>query len=117
VVFDDRVTVTPRPGAGPLRITVPTELFPPYTDFGAIVINASQAGLTESVAVTDWLPALPVSVTVSAANTSFVQMSNVADVCPDGMTTDAGTDATPLELDSVTVIPSAGAGPLNVTVP
>jgi hypothetical protein len=42
---------------------------------------------------------------------------NVAVVAPAGTVTLAATVADPLSLDSVTVAPPAGAGPLRVTVP
>jgi len=49
--------------------------------------------------------------------TGVVVMLNVAEVCPAGMVTDAGTWAAALLELRVTVVPPAGAGPVRVTVP
>ena len=59
----------------------------------------------------------PVIVAVTVVATDDVVMANVADVEPDGITTDVGTAAL-AELEvRLTVMPPVGAGPLRVTVP
>ena len=63
-------------------------------------------------------PNTPVIVTPVLALTAFVVIAKVALVFPLGTTTFAGVCAAAvLLLDSVTVAPPAGAGPLRVTVP
>src|SRR5580698_2067543 len=54
---------------------------------------------------------------VFGAPTGFVSMLNVADGCPAGTVTEAGTCVSPSLLSRVTFAPAAGAGPVNMTVP
>jgi hypothetical protein len=56
-------------------------------------------------------------VTVVDPATALVLTVKVALVAPAGTATLEGTLAAPLLLESATCAPSAGAGPLNVTVP
>src|SRR5262245_57880597 len=63
------------------------------------------------------VPRIPVMVAVVFAVTANVVMVNAADVWPAGTVTMPGARATDaLLVDSVTVVPPEGAGPLNVTV-
>ena len=49
--------------------------------------------------------------------TAAVVTVNVADVLPAGTSTEDGTWAAVLLLDKLTVVPFAGAAPVNTTVP
>jgi len=53
VLLDERVTTVPVGPAGPDRVTVPIDEFPPRTEGGAIVTLSSVAGVTVRVAVAD----------------------------------------------------------------
>ena len=55
-------------------------------------------------------------VTISGRATALVVMVKVALVCPAGMVTVAGTDASGEFDDSVMTIPPAGAGPFKVAL-
>jgi hypothetical protein len=114
-----RDTLTPPVGAGPVSVIVPVEGLPPVTLVGLTVtdVRLTAAGVTVKVAVcVD--PNTPVIVTPVFVLTAFVEIVNVALVFPLGTRTFAGVcAAAALLLDSVTVAPPAGAGPLRVTVP
>src|SRR5262249_14434802 len=76
------------------------------------------AGFTDSVAVREAPPKLPVTVTDVVAVTAVVVRPKVALVAPAGTGTLGGTVATAvLLLDSVPTAPPVGAAALNVAVP
>jgi hypothetical protein len=114
-----RDTLTPPVGAGPVSVIVPVEGLPPVTLVGLTVtdVRLTAAGVTVKVAVcVD--PSTPVIVTPVFVLTAFVEIVNVAFIFPLGTRTFAGVCAAAvLLLDSATVAPAAGAGPLRVTVP
>ena len=114
-----RETLTPPVGAAPVSVTVPVEALPPVTLVGLTVtdVRLTGAGATVKVAVCVE-PNTPVIVTPVFVLTALVEIVNVALVFPLGTRTFAGVCAAAvLLLDSVTVAPPAGAGPLRVTVP
>ncbi len=61
--------------------------------------------------------ALPLMVAVTRVPTAVVLTANVPDVLPVGTRAETGTIADLLLLDSVTLKPPAGAGPLRTMVP
>jgi hypothetical protein len=114
----DNVITTPPLGAGSLIVTVPMDPVPPSTVLGlrTIEVRATEAGVTVNTAV--WLdPYVPVMVTFVLAGTVLVLTEKVALIDPAATVTLAGTCADAvLLLESVTVAPFVGAGPLRVTV-
>jgi hypothetical protein len=117
VLLLDSVTVAPLVGAGPLRVTVPVELFPPITELGLRVMDESVEALTVRVVVRV-TPYVPEMVTEVFDETGLVVMVNVALLEPAAIRTLAGTWAADvLLLLRVTTAPAGGAAPLRVAVP
>src|SRR5437016_2791752 len=110
-----RPSVRPPVGAGPLMVTVAVEAVPPITLVG---FSATAVGVGASTVRLVIIPA-PLANTLMSAVTSVavgvVLIWNVALVWPASTMTEAGTEATGLPLEIVTVMPLAGAGPLRVT--
>lgn len=117
VEFEERVTITPADGAGPVRVTVPVEGEPPITDVGLRASAESEGGFTVRFAVLVMVPSFPVMVAIVAALTALVFTVNVADVEPAGTVTDTGTVAETLDDVRETVTPPVGAAVDNVAVP
>ena len=118
VLLLDSVTTAPAPGAGPFKVTVPVEEPPPRTEVGLKETEVSVAAVTVWVAVRVVPPYIAEMLTDVLAATGIVVTMNVAVVALAGMVTLVGAFATAvLLLESVTVAPPAGAGPLSVTVP
>ena len=90
VLLLDRVTVAPLAGAGPLRVTVPVELFPPITELGLLLTEERAAALTVSVVVRV-TPYVPEMVTEVFAETGVVVIVNVALLEPAAIVTLTGT--------------------------
>ena len=114
----EMLTTEPPAAAGPLRVTVPVEALPPTTDVGLSEIDFRDSGCRfKFVAlVVPFKEAL--MVTDVGLVTAAVVMLNVALVAPPATVTLAGTVASEMELlDSVTMVPLAGAAALKVTVP
>ncbi len=118
VALLDSDTTAPGEGGGPLNVTVPWEVLPPGTLVGFRMSETKPGTVTFRVAVRVVPPALAEMVTDVAAETAFVVMVKATVVLPLGTVTFAGTVATDvLSLESVTITPPVGAGPLKVTVP
>ncbi len=100
-----------------VSVTVPTEATPPTTGDGAAVILPTVRIRTARVPVAVVPFALADMSTFRVAVTADVLTVNVANVLPLGTITDAGTVAAAFEEVNCTVIPAAGAAPVNVTVP
>jgi len=105
VFEDDRLTLIPPVGAGPLMFTVPVELAPPTTVVGfndsAVAVGARTVILACAVPFK-----VAVMMAVVSVATAEVVMVKVAEVAPLGTLTEAGTEAAEgLELDKSTVSP------------
>jgi len=86
---DVSVTTSPPLGAGPLRVTVPVETFPPMTDVGDNVTLINVAGEIVKVAVFETVPKFaPIVARVDTA-TGEVVIVKVVEVDPAGTVTDA----------------------------
>ena len=109
--------MTPLEGAGPLRVTVAVELFPPTTVDGFKVTERRLIGFNVSTLDTDVPFRLALIVADVFWTTTVVFTTNVAVVFPPLTVTFAGTSALEEVLDNVTAIPDVGAAPLSVTVP
>lgn len=117
LLFEDRLTVIPPDGAGPLKFRVPTEITPPTTVEGARVMLTSVGGTIVSVAVLVEPPTEPVIVTFDCVDTALVEIVKTDEVAPSAMWTEVGATALEeLELRA-TSIPPVGAAPFNVNVP
>jgi hypothetical protein len=103
VGLEDNVTGKPPVGAGPERVTVPTEAVPPITEVGFIVSPVRAGAVMVSVPFTDTPSADAVIVAVAFDATPIVVTVNVAELAPDAMVTDAGTVAVALFEDNATV--------------
>ena len=112
-----RVTVKPAAGAGPFRVTVPTEPLPPTTGLGLNVIDAITAGFTVSVPLAMLVPRVAVTVAIVCNATPTVVAVNVCDVDPAVIVTAPGTATDGSPLLKETVNPPAGAAEPMVTVP
>ncbi len=112
-----KVIIKPARGAGPFRVTVPTEPLPPTTGLGLNVMDVMTAGLTVKLPLAKLLPRLAITVTIVGVATPIVIAVNVCDVDPAAIVTAAGTvtDGSPLLKE--TVNPPAGAAAPMVTVP
>jgi len=123
VLLLESTICAPPVGAGPLKVTVPVEEFPPTTLAGLTVNDVGVGagggtGLTVSDAVLLTPPRVAEIVTVVDALTTLVLTANAALVAPAAIVTLAGVRATTvLLLESAICAPPVGAGPLNVTVP
>lgn len=119
VLLLDNATVIPPVGAVALSVTVPVEELPPMTFVGLTVTEVRLTAPLVTVIVAVCVePRDPVMVTDVFTLTAFVVMAKVALVLPLETTTLAGVcPAVVLLLDSATVAPPLGAGPLRVTVP
>jgi hypothetical protein len=115
----DSPTRTPPEGAGASRVTVPVEAEPASTDAGfrEIADRATPGGFKVRPAVRTVEPSVAVMVALVMTPTEDVVTVKVAAEDPAATVTDAGTVADPLELESATSIPPAGARPDSVTVP
>ena len=114
----ERLTTAPPVGAGPLRVTVPVDGFPPFTLVGFSVNELTVGVVTVSVAVVVAVPYLEVIVTEVLDARAEVVIVKLAEVAPAATVTLAGVCAADvLLLDRVTIAPPVGAAPVRVTVP
>jgi len=114
------VTTTPPAGAGPVRLTVPTDVEPPAITEGVSVTDERItviAGFT--VMIVDLFTPEKLAVMLPAVGeaTASELIVKFADVRFTGIVTDAATIAAGLALERATAAPPAGAGPVSVTVP
>ena len=102
---------------GPEKTTLPVELLPPVTADGFTNRRLKVAGVMVrgAVFVTELRLALIVADVVLV--TLRASTLNVAVLAPEATVTRLGRETSALEPVRLTRIPSAGAGPLNVTVP
>src|SRR5258708_40276345 len=87
VLLLERVTTAPPDGAGPLNVTVPCDVLPPFTRVGFRVSEdrlTALAGLTVSVVCTETLPVVAVITTGVDAGTEKVGTLKVALLEPAG---------------------------------
>jgi len=105
-----RVTFNPAEGAGPERVKVPRLFAPPPTVLGFKLSELKIDALIVRLAETDAVPTLAVTLATAVVPTGLVLQSKVAEVAPEGMTTEPGPPHA--ELDDVRVMfnPLAGAG-------
>jgi len=121
----ESLTGWPPAGAGPLKVTVPTDWMAPLvtgvTEVSERVKSerASGAGVVIlRMAVLLELPSMVVNFISDEAITGLVRMSKVAELAPAATGTDMGMVTMLLgSADSKTVRPPSGAGPLRFTVP
>jgi hypothetical protein len=114
----ERATATPLVPAAALMVTVAVPFCaPPRRLVGLMASDATEKGLTVSVADAESPFAAAEMVTEVAAPTWAVVMVNVAVVEPAGTETVAGTTAAGLSLVTVVVKPPAGATPVSEIVP
>jgi hypothetical protein len=117
VLFEDKVTVIPPVGAGPLSVTVPVEGVPAVTVVGLSERADTVGEFTVRVAFSVTAPAVAEIVTDFAVVTAVVVAVNVAEVDPAAIVTKAGT-VVEASLDArLTVKPPVGAAPVIVTDP
>jgi hypothetical protein len=114
----ESVTCAPPLGAGPFRVTVPVEGFPPVT-FVRLRVSEERTGGITTREVVRVPPEDAEIVTVVDVATALVFTGKVAVVAPAGTVTLplGGTVAAVLLLERETTAPPLGAGPFRVTVP
>jgi hypothetical protein len=117
VLLDDRLTLSPLEGAGPLRVTVPVELLPPTTEVGEIAMLCSAEGVTASIVVFVTEPKTAVMVAVVVVATDEVVIVKVAVEPPAATFTEVGTVTLVVLDDKLTLVAPGPAGPVRVTVP
>lgn len=113
----DTTTATPPDGAARARVIVPVAELPPITTFGER-LSAERRGVSMVRLPLAVVPLkVPEIVAVTVLVTVEVETLNVAEVAPEAIVTDAGTDALDVDEVSGIVIPPEAAGPLIVIVP
>ena len=116
-LFELSVTLMPPAGALLLSVTVPLALTPPVTCDGVTVSAVRAGAVIVSVAVRAMLPDAAVIVTRAGEVTWLVPIAKLPLTAPSATTTDDGTVAEVELLESATIMPPEGAGPLSTTVP
>lgn len=115
--FDDRVTVSPPAGAGPLSVTVPVEAVPPTTEVGFTATVVSVGASTVKVALAVLAPTVAVMIAGVFVPTAVVVALKVAAKFPAVTVTEAGTVTAALPELSITTVPPVGAAVPIVAVP
>lgn len=114
----ESVTTSPPVGAAPVKVIVPVDGDPPVREAGARARLPRDGATRVSVAVFVRPPTTALIVTEVVLATGWVATVNVAVVAPAGTVTLEGKVADAVfELESVTVRPPVGAGPVRVIVP
>ena len=117
VLLLDNVTTAPPAGAGPFRVTVPVDEFPPSTETGLRLTKLGTGAVMVKLAVCVE-PSVAEIANVAFAATGLEVTVKVAVVAPALTVTLAGTWAAPvLLLDRATTAPPAGAAAVSVTDP
>ncbi len=100
----------------PESVTVPMDANPPVPAAGVIASERSAAGFTVrfAVFVTPLVVAVIVEVVSELTGTDVI--TNVVDMLPSGIVTEAGSDVIAELSLSVTITPPVGANPLSLTV-
>jgi hypothetical protein len=112
------VTTFPPVGAWPLSVTVPVDGLPPIRVAGASVKVVNAAGTTVRNALIATPPEAAETLTFVVEETGRLVTVKVPVLKPAATVNVEGTVAAEvLELDSVTIVPPAGALPTRVTVP
>ena len=106
----DSATTIPAAGAGPFRVTVPTDGFPPFTLVGSRMSDVNMGAATVKVA-RRVVPRYVADILGDAfVATGLVVAVKVAVLAPANTVTDAGTWAAAVLLDvNVTTAPPTGA--------
>lgn len=113
----EMATTWPPLGAGPVKVTVATELDPPTTEVG-FNVNVDTAGaVTASGVATVNVPKEALMFAVTLFETAELFTTKVAEFEFAGISTDAGTVTAELSDATETADPPVGAGPDMVTVP
>jgi hypothetical protein len=115
-VEDFSAIVAPARGAGPLNFKTPVVVKPPDTSIGLIVNFTRVSAVSATVAFKLWPLEAAVRTTLVFVLTTFPVIGKVA-VVPEVINTDAGMETAALPAERVTVMPTAGAGLVKVTVP
>jgi hypothetical protein len=113
-----RLTEVPPVGAWPVRVTVPVDVWPPFTPVGESDKLDTVGELTVNVAVALDIYMDAVITGYWVVDTARVVIVKLAEVLPAATVTEVGTVAAlVIEADRDIGHPPAGAGPVRVTVP
>ena len=112
-----REIVNPPVGAAVPMVTVPVAFLPPATVAGLTVRAVIAGGFRVRLAVTESPLRDAVMAALDSDPTASVLAANVAEDLPAATVTDIGTVADLELLESLTIKPPVGAGPVRVTVP
>ena len=115
--LSDVTVTTQEAGAGPSSVTVAVPVFEPVIDVGFDTTETTTGAVIVMPLFNTTPRALAVTVTGVDVAVGTVVAVNVADVCPSGIVTVAGTTTRELDDDTATTKPPAGALPSIVMVP
>jgi hypothetical protein len=116
-LLEVKLTTSPPVGAGPLKVNVPVDELPPWSEVGERVNPVRPGGVMVRVVFTDVEPSVAVMVAVADVATTEVVIVNVPVEAPAAMVTVDGTTALELLEVKFTTVPPAGAALFKVTVP